>query len=148
MNCIHHITLTISEMASTVSVSSQRLYSWSQTNFMYDIIPTLRMPSFALYTTLNPLFMTSHHCIYHIYPLHSWHHTPYIWHHTHGHRNVISAIWPTISNTTFTVSVSSNSRYQLYHTHSLYDITHYTCDIIIIIHAITANIYDIIPLYV
>ena len=59
-----------------------------------------------------------------LYPLHSWHHTPYIWHHTHGSANVISAIWPTISNTTSTVSVSSNPGYHLYHTHSLYDITH------------------------
>ena len=57
-------------------------------------------------------------------PLHSWHHTPYILHHTHGNTNVISAIWPTISNTTSTVSVSSNPGYQRYHTHSLYDITH------------------------
>ena len=58
-----------------------------------------------------------------LHPLHSWHHTPYIWH-THGSTNVISAIWPTISNTTSTVSVSSNPAYQLYHTHSLYDIIH------------------------
>ena len=58
-----------------------------------------------------------------LHPLHSWHHTPYIWHHTHGNTNVISAIWSTISNTTSTVSVSSKAGYQLYHTHSLYDIT-------------------------
>ena len=124
MFCIHHITLTISEMASTVSVSSQQLYWWPQTNCMYDNTPTLRMPSFALYTTLHPLFMTYTTVLITLHPLHSGHHTPYIWHHTHGNRNVISAIWPTISNTTSTVSVSSNSRYQLYDTHSLYDITH------------------------
>ena len=59
-----------------------------------------------------------------LHPLHSWHHTPYIWHHTHGNTNFISAIWHTISNTTSTVSVSGNPGYQLYHTHSLYDITH------------------------
>ena len=59
-----------------------------------------------------------------LHPLHSWHHTPYIKHHTHGNTIIISAIWPTISNTTSTVSVSSNPGYQLYHTHSLYDITH------------------------
>ena len=62
-----------------------------------------------------------------LHALHSWHHTPYIWHHTHINTNVISAIWPSISNTTSTVSVSSNPRYQLYHTHSLYDITHTVC---------------------
>ena len=38
-----------------------------------------------------------------------------------------SAISPTISNTTSTVSVSSNPGYQLYHTHSMYDITHTIC---------------------
>ena len=38
--------------------------------------------------------------------------------------NIISAIWPIISNTKSTVSVSSNPAYQLFHTHSLYDITH------------------------
>ena len=61
-----------------------------------------------------------------LHPLHSWHHTPYIWYHTHGDTNVISAIWPTISNTTSTVSVSSNPGYHLYHStpcmtsHTLY----------------------------
>ena len=56
-----------------------------------------------------------------LHSLHSWHHTPYIWHHTHGNTNIISAIWPTISNSTSTLSVSSNPGYHLYHTHSLYD---------------------------
>ena len=41
--------------------------------------------------------------------------------------NVISAICPTISKTTSTVSVSSNPGYQIYHTHPLYDITHTKC---------------------
>ena len=38
--------------------------------------------------------------------------------------NIISAICPTISKTTSTVSVSSNPGYQIYHTHPLYDISH------------------------
>ena len=59
-----------------------------------------------------------------LHPLYLWHHTPYIWYHTHGNSNVISAIWPTISNTTSTVPVSSNPGYNWHHTHSLYDITH------------------------
>ena len=59
-----------------------------------------------------------------LHPLHSWYHPRYMWHNTHGNTNFISAIWPTISNTTSTASVSSNPGYQLYHTHSLYDITH------------------------
>ena len=57
MHCIHDISHTISEMAFTVSLSSQRLYLWSQTNSMYDITPTLQMPAYALYTTSHPLFM-------------------------------------------------------------------------------------------
>ena len=59
-----------------------------------------------------------------LYPLYSWHHTPFIWHHRHGNTNIISAIWHPISNTTSTVSVSSNPGHHLHHTHSLYDITH------------------------
>ena len=60
----HHPT--ISEMASTISVSSQWLYWWSHTYCMYDITPTLCMPAYALYTTSHPHFMTSSHCSYHI----------------------------------------------------------------------------------
>ena len=59
-----------------------------------------------------------------LHPLHSWHNTPYIWHHTHGNTNVLSATWQTVYNTISNVSVSWNTGYQLYHTHSLYDITH------------------------
>ena len=121
------ITPTISAMASIVSVSSQQLHWCSQTNCMYDITPTLRMPSHALYTTSYPLFMTSHHCSYHITSTSFMtSHTLYILHHTHGNTNIISAIWPTISNTASTVSVSSNPGYHLYHTppcrtsHTLY----------------------------
>ena len=57
MHCVHDIIPTISEMASTVSVSSQRLHWWSQTNCMYDITPTLHMPSYALYTTSSTLYV-------------------------------------------------------------------------------------------
>ena len=46
-------------------------------------------------------------------PRHSGHHTPYMWQYKHGNTNIISAIWPTISNTSSTVSVSSNPRYPL-----------------------------------
>ena len=59
-----------------------------------------------------------------LHPLYLWHHTPYIWYHTHDNAKVISAIWPTISNITSTVHVSSNPGYHWHHTHSLHDITH------------------------
>ena len=66
MDCVHDITPTISEMASTVSVSSQWLHWWSQTNSMHDITATLCVASYALYKTSYTFFMTSHHCSYHI----------------------------------------------------------------------------------
>ena len=109
MHCIHDITPNISEMASKVSVSSQRLLYLCH-----------RMHSTQRH--IHPLWLHTIVVIT-LHPLHSWRHTPYIWHHTPGNTNVISAIWPMISNTTSTVSVSSNPGYQLYHTHSLYDIT-------------------------
>ena len=95
------------------------------------LIPTLYMTSHPPYvchlmhSTQRHIHILWFHTIVVItlHPLHSWHHTPYIWHETHGNTNVISAIWPTISNTTSTLSVSSNPGYHLYHTNSLYDIT-------------------------
>ena len=118
--------------------------------------PTLCMTSHTLYVCQ---LMHSTQCHIHslwlqaivvitLHPLHSWHHTPYIWHHTHDNTNVISAIWSAISNTTSTVSVSSKTRYQLYHSYSLYDITDYMCDIPFSMHAIKITVYDIIALCV
>ena len=124
MYCIHHITLTISEMAST--------YLCHHNDSIDGLRPTVCVTSHPLYVC-HLMHSTQRHIhslwlhtivVITFHPLHSWHHTPYVWHHTHGNTNVISAIWPTISNTTSTVSVSSNKGYQLYHTHSLYVITH------------------------
>ena len=43
------------------------VYVWhSLTNCIYDDTPILRMPSYAIYRTSYLLFMTSHHCNYHI----------------------------------------------------------------------------------
>ena len=56
MHCIHVITPTVSNTASTVSVSSQPLYIWSLNNCMYDIIPTIYMAPYAPYITSHPLF--------------------------------------------------------------------------------------------
>ena len=111
MHCVQDITPTISEMASTVSESSQRLHWWSQTNCMYDITPTIRMPSYALYKTSYPLFMFSHHCIYHITST-AFMITPTVyeitytllWHHSHS-----------IYDKTPTIFVTSNSVYKTSH---------------------------------
>ena len=139
MHCIHDITPTISEMASTITVSSQWLYRCSQTNSM----------------TSQPLYvchlMHSTQCHTHslrlhtivvitLYLLHSWHHTPYISHHTHGNTNVISAIWSTVSNTTSTVSVSSHPLYWWYHAKWISEISPAIYDnIISIVYDITAT---------
>ena len=56
MHCIHIITPTVSNPASTVSVSSQPLYIWSQDNCMYDITPTIYKISYAPYIASHPLF--------------------------------------------------------------------------------------------
>ena len=90
-------------------MTSQTLHSWHQISSIWHYIHSLWLHTIIVMT---------------LHPLHSWHHTPYIWNHTHSNTNIISAIWPTISNTTSTLSVSSNPGYQFYHTHSLYDITH------------------------
>ena len=117
----HHPT--ISEMASTISVSSQWLYWCSHTNCMYDITP--RYICQLRHSTQRHIHSLWLHTIVVIplHPLHSWHHTPYIWHHTHGSTNVISAIWHTISNTTSTVSVPSKQRIN-YSTTTLCMISH------------------------
>ena len=116
----HHIFY---EITCTVFMTSPPLYlKWHPTilchhnNSIDGLRPTLRMASHPLYVRQ---LMHSTQCKIHslwlhtvvvitLHPLYSWHHTPYIWHHTHGNTNVISALWPTISNTTSTVSVSSN----------------------------------------
>ena len=132
---LHHI---IYEITCTVFITSHPLYlKWHppylchHNNSIDGLRPTLCMTSHPLYVC-QLMHSTQHHIhslwfytivVITLHPLHSWYHTPYIWHHTHGNKNVISAIWPAIFNTTSTVSVSSKTGYQLYHSHSLYDIT-------------------------
>ena len=131
----HHI---IYDITCTVFIISLPLYlKWHPTYVCHhDSIdgfrPTVCMTSHPLYVC-HLMHTTQHHIhslwlhtivVITLYPLHSWHRTPCIWHHTNGNSNVICAISPTISNSTSTVSVSSNPGYHLYHTHSLYDITH------------------------
>ena len=142
---------TISEMAYTVSVSSQRLHWWSQTNCMYDFTPTLHMPSYALYTTSYPLSMTSHHCSYHIMStafmtLHTLYMTSHTWQYIHT--------WLYLPSDPLYLTL-----HPLYLCHQTQGITyttplpvwhhtHYTCDILFSMHAITTTVYEIIPLYV
>ena len=96
----------------TSMVWSQKEWMWHHMHYIWHHIHSLWLHTIVIIT---------------LYPLHSWHHTPKIWHNTYGNTNVISAIWPSVYNTTSTASVSSNPGYLLYHTHSLYDITHTIC---------------------
>ena len=79
-------------------MSSQPLCVWHHMYYIWHHIHSL---------WLHPIVIIT------LYPLNSWHHTPNIWHNTYGNMNVISAICPTISKTTSTVSVSSNPGYQI-----------------------------------
>ena len=150
MHCIYVITPTVSETAYTVSGSSQTLYIWSLKNCMYDITSTYIL-HFMYHTYVTIHNVTSTLWVHTIvvttlHPLHSWHHTHYMWHHTHDNTKVISAFSPSISDTTSTVSVSSNPVYKLYYTNSLYDITPYMYDITFSMHDVTWTLYDITPI--
>ena len=120
-----HYTKCSNFMTRSECKSSQPLYVWHPMHYIWHHIHSLWLHAIVVIT---------------LHPLDSGHHTPNIGYNTYGNTNVISAICPTISNTTSTVSVSSNPGYQLYHTHSLYSITHYTCDIIFSMPAITTTV--------
>ena len=119
---------------------SEQLYVWHHTHFIYDILGTIHNVTSTLW--VHTIVVTILHT------LHSWNHTHYIRHHTHDNTKVISTISHFISDTTSTVSVSSNPVYQLYYTHSLYDITHYMYDITFSLHDITWTLYDISAVWV
>ena len=111
-NGIHRICV----ITTPLLMVSDQLYVWHHT--------TLPMPPYAFYSTSHPLFMTSHHCNYHITSTaFMTSHTLYMTSHTWKYKRHICHL-TAISNTISTVSVSSNPGYQFYHTHSLYDITH------------------------
>ena len=107
-NLCHHND-SIDRLRPTVCMTSRPLY-------LCHLMPSTQRHIHSLW--LHTIVIIT------LQPRHSGHHTPYMWQYQHGNTNIISAIWPTISNPTSTVSVSSNPRYPLYHTHSLYDITH------------------------
>ena len=110
------------DITATECVSSHPHFQQYNTFCIQDITPTICIISYT------PIKHHVHILWHHITFL--WHHmycihditsiisemNSNIWHHTHGNANVISAIWPTVSNTTSTVSVSSYWGYHLYHT--------------------------------
>ena len=134
LHCMHSIcVLTI-----PLSMIYEQLYIWHHTRFIYDILCTIHNVTSTLW--VHTIVVTTLH------PLHSWHHTYYIRHQTHDNTKVISAISPSISDTTSTVSLSLNQLYQFCYTRSLYDITYYMYDITFSMHDITWTLYDIAPI--
>ena len=91
----------------SVSVWWHPLYRWYNTHSIYDITSTVYMAQYALYVTSHPQFMTSQHS--------SWHQT------------IISHLTPFISDSTSTVSLSSNPDYRSYNPHCMYDNTATIC---------------------
>ena len=71
--------------------------------------------------------------------LYSWHQTPYIWDHTHGNTNIISAILHLCHQNR--VSIIAQLLSVWYHIDNM-------CDFLLSMHAITTTLYDIIPLCV
>ena len=90
-------TATMSDVTTTVSVSSHPVDQFYQTQCMYDITATMCMTSYALYVTSHPQFRTSHHFMY--------------------------EIRSTLSDLTSNVSLSSHPPYRWYHSHYMYDLT-------------------------
>ena len=109
---IWHCNHSIDDLCPTACMTPHPLYVWHLMHHIYRHIH-------ALWT--HPILVITLH------PLHSWHHTHYTTNRSHENTIVTSAISPTISDATSTVSVSSNPGYQLYHTHALYDIKHTLC---------------------
>ena len=137
---IYHCMHCICVLTTPLRMICEQLYVWHHTHFIYDIFCTIHNITSILW--VHTIVVTTLH------PLHSWHPTHYIRHHTHDNTKVISAISPSISDTISTVSVSSNPVYQLHYTHSLYDITHYMYDITFTMHDITWTLCNFTPIYV
>ena len=153
---IYNITFTVFMTSLSLYLKWHPPYLCHHNDSIDRLRPTVCMTSHPPYVCH---LMHSTHCHIHslwlhtivvitLHPLHSWHHTPYIWYHTHGNINVISAIWPSISNTTSTICVIKPRVSLIPHPLPVWHHTHCTCDIIFSMHAITTTVYDIIPLYV
>ena len=101
IHCIRHDSHRICVITPTRSIISHPFYVWHHTHYMYNIIYPIKGISSSFYDI----------------------HPHVAWHHMHS----IHDITPSISDTMSTLSVSSRPVHQLYHTNSLYDITHTLC---------------------
>ena len=125
---ISHITPTISDSTSTVSLSSHRDYRSYNPHCMYEYTATICMTSYELPMTSHPLFMISHHTMT-SHPLYSCHHTLDTCHRIHCSWTI-----------TYSVLIISHLLYVWHETHYMYDITG-------ILYDITLTLYDVTILY-
>ena len=105
-HCIHVITPSISDVASTVAASLVTVYWLYYIYSMCDIKTTICMTSYELYVTSHPIYMTSH-------TLYLWHHSPCFYEKT-----------PAIFLTSYTVYMASRMVYEWQHNHCIWHHTH------------------------
>ena len=125
---IYDITCSVLMTSLPRYLTLHPLYLCHHNPSIYDLLPTVYMTSHPVYI-LHLMHRRKRHIhslwlhtivVTTLHPLHSWHHTD-------DKTIAISAISPTVSYTTSTLSVSSNPVYQINHTHSLDDIKNTIC---------------------
>ena len=106
---LEHITPTILEIVSTVSVSSHLLYRWYHSRYMYDI-------TFSTCETFCPLYLW--HGTHYV-----WHHNPVCWLHLNGHMYDITCATEAVTSTVSdqaTVFMTSHSLQAWHHTNCIF----------------------------
>ena len=126
---------------TNLMMDSDQLYVWHHTHFTYAIVWTLHNITSTLYD-FTPMYLSHYiHCIHDI--------THPIYDITHMAIETLYLLFdPLYQHYTHCICVIKLTISVIPHPLSVWHHTHYTCDIIFSIHAITKDIYDIIPLYV
>ena len=128
-------------ITTTLLLVSDQLYVWHHNHFTFAILCTLHNVTSTLYD-FTPLYLSHYiHCIHDI---------------THPIYDITHMAIETLYLLSDQLYLTLHPLYLCHQTHisviphplSICHHTHYTCDIVFSIHAITTNIYDIIPLYV
>ena len=140
MHYIWHRIYCACVITSTVLMISHQLNFWDLIRYIWwhnihcisyhSYWMCVITPTFSM-IDITPFVCRTSHPLYIQYHINSMrHHTHILWDHTTfcmSSYALILDILPTISDTTSTLSVSSRSVHQLYHTNSPYDITHTLC---------------------
>ena len=130
-HCIHVITPSIPDIASTVAVPLLTVYWLYHTYYMCSIKPTICMTKYEFYMISHPVFMTSQDCIHDItstlfmtlHPLYMPSHPLYLWHHSH----CIYDKTTTVFMTSYSVYTTSHMVYEWQHNHCVWHYTHCFC---------------------